>query len=132
MFQKVIKRKLTVGHADLTAAVNGTAQTINIGQKPPTGSRLLTRELTGITQFTGGSASSCTLDIGGTDADAIVAAENVLGGGTVNRQGTSGVNPGGDYGGQQLTATFTPDASHTLAGLTAGAVTITLTFIRVK
>lgn len=123
---KIQKRTVTIGHADLTSAANGEAQAINIGAALPANARIIGRELTGLTEFSGGSVSSLTLSIGGTDADGIVAAQSVFtGAGTVAKQGTSGVNPNGNLGGQQLTATFTPDAGHALDALTAGAVTIT-------
>lgn len=130
MFCKTYKRTITVGHADLTAGTNGLAQAFYIGTTLPAGCRLINRELTGITQFTGGSVSAVTLTVGGTDADAIITGEDVLGGGTVNRAGTAGVNPEGNFGRQRITATFTPDASHKLVDLTAGAITITLIFAR--
>lgn len=123
------KRTVTVTHADLTDAVAGEAQAINIGAVLPANARILGRELTGLTEFSGGSVASCTLSIGGTDADAIVAAQDVFtGAGVVAKQGTSGVNPNGNLGGQQLKATFTPDGGHALDALTAGAVTITVLF----
>lgn len=123
------KRTVTVGHADLTDAVNGHAQVVNIGAVLPANARILGRELSGLTEFSGGSVSSCTVSIGGTDADAIVAAQDIFtGAGVVAKQGTSGVNPNGNLGGQQLTATFTPDGGHALEALTAGAITITVLF----
>jgi hypothetical protein len=123
------KRTVTVGHADLTDAVNGHAQVINIGAVLPANARILGRELSGLTEFSGGSVASCTLSVGGTDADALIAAQDVFtGAGVVAKQGTSGVDPNGNLGGQQLTATFTPDAGHALEALTAGAVTITVLF----
>lgn len=126
---KIQKRTVTIGHADLTDAVNGEAQAINIGAVLPANARIIGRELTGLTEFSGGSVSAVTLSIGGTDADGIVAAQDVFtGAGVVAKQGTSGVNPNGNLGGQQLRATFTPDAGHALEALTAGAVTITVLF----
>jgi hypothetical protein len=126
---KIQKRTVTIGHADLTDAVNGEAQAINIGAVLPANARIIGRELTGLTEFSGGSVSAVTLSIGGTDADCIVAAQDVFtGAGVVSKEGTSGVNPNGNLGGQQLKATFTPDAGHALDALTAGAVTITVLF----
>jgi hypothetical protein len=123
------KRTVTVGHAQLTDAVNGHAQAIAIGTALPANARIVGRELSGLTEFAGGSVSACTLSIGGTDVDAIVAAQDVFtGAGVVAKAGTSGVNPTGNLGGQQLYATFTPDAEHALDALTAGAVTITVLF----
>jgi len=123
------KRTVTVTHAELTSEVAGEAQAIDIGAVLPANARILGRELSGLTEFSGGDVASCTLDIGGTDADAIVAAQNVFAGaGVVDKQGTSGVNPNGNLGGQQLKATFTPDGAHALAALDAGAVTITVLF----
>jgi hypothetical protein len=126
---KLQKRTVTVTHAELTDAVNGEAQVIPIGAALPANARIIGRELSALTEFSGGSVSAVTVSIGGTDADGIVAAQSVFtGAGTVDKQGTSGVNPTGNLGGQQLNATFTPDAGHALLALTAGAVTITVLF----
>lgn len=124
----VQKRTVTVLEGDLTAAVNGTAQAINIGAVLPANARILGCELTANTQFTGGGAASVTLSVGGTGTTDIVNAADVLGGGAGNRHGTFGPNPNGNLGGQQLVATFTPDGAHTLLALTAGATTITVFF----
>jgi hypothetical protein len=123
------KRTVTVTHADLVDAVNGHAQIVAIGAVLPANARILGPELSGLIEFAGGGVSSCTVSIGGTDADAIVAAQDVFtGAGVVAKAGTAGVNPNGNLGGQQLNATFTPDAGHALLALTAGAVTITVLF----
>jgi hypothetical protein len=123
------KRTVTVTHADLTDAVNGEAQIIAVGAVLPANARIIGRELSGLTEFSGGSVSACTLSVGGTDDDAIVAAQSVFtGAGIVEKCGASGVNPNGNLGGQQLNATFKPDAGHALLALTAGAVTITVFF----
>ena len=125
----VTKVSLTVGHADLTEASNGVAQSINIGSGVlPTNAYIVGRTLRSPTQFTGGGATAVALDIGGTDTDCIVDGEDVLGGGTGARAGTSGVDPNGALGGQQLKATFTPDGSHNLADLTAGSITIDILY----
>jgi hypothetical protein len=123
------KRTVTVTHADLTDAVNGEAQAIPIGAVLPANARIVGSELTGLTEFSGGSVSACTLSVGGTNTTAIVNAQSVFtGAGTAAKRGTVGGNPNGNLGGQQLVATFTPDAGHTLDALTAGAVTITVLF----
>lgn len=122
----VQKRTVTVGEADLTNAVNGSPQAINIGAVLPASARILGCELTANTQFTGGSVASVTLSVGGTGTTDVVNAADVLGGGTGSRHGTFGPNPNGNLGGQQLVATFTPDGAHALSALTAGATTITV------
>lgn len=118
----------TIGHADLTQASNGVAQSINLGRVLPADAFILGRTIRDVTPFSGGGVTAVGMDIGGTDADAIVAGEDVLGGGSGDRQGTSGANPNGKFGGQQIAARFTPDASHNLDQLTAGSVTIDVLF----
>lgn len=126
----IAKKTVTVGHADLTDAVAGEAQVINIGTALPANARILGVEMTAITVFSGGSVASLAVDIGGTDPDALVdGADLFTGSGTTPRHGTPGVNPNGNLGGQQLTATFIPDVGHALDALTAGSVTITVTYM---
>lgn len=121
------KRTVTVGHADLTDAVNGHAQVVNIGAVLPTNAVVFACAPTGITPFSGGSVSECKLDVGGTDADAIINALELITDAPTEAEinAAGGLLPQGAYSAQQLTATFTPDAGHPLVDLTAGAVTIT-------
>jgi hypothetical protein len=119
----------TITHVDLTAA--STTQTIEIGVAPGRfmgGSKLLT------TQFTGGGAGSVLLDVGGTDADGLVDADNVFSG----TAGSEDFAPAGvlvaagympNVAGQTINAIFTADVNVVL--LTAGSVTIRLYFAKV-
>jgi hypothetical protein len=126
---KIGKRTVTVGHADLTTAANNTAQVVNIGAALPTNAFVIAHDVTVTTLFSGGEASACTVDIGGTDADAIVDGMDIFtGAATGALTGTAGVHPKGDFSAQQLTATFLTDASHAVLGLDAGALTITVWF----
>jgi hypothetical protein len=119
------KLTLTVGHADLTAAA--LTQTINIGSTAlPSGAVILGRTIVLATAFSGGGAGAVSVDIGGTDADCIVDGESIFTGATTAKAGTSGIDPFGALGGQQLTATFISDVNVVL--LTAGSVTITVTY----
>lgn len=121
------KRTVTIGHADLTSAVNGEAQAINIGAALPANAVVLAHEVNVGTLFSGGDASAVTLDIGGTDADAIVDGMDVFtGAATGALVGTAGVHPKGKFSAEQLKATFVTDAGHALAGLDAGELTITV------
>lgn len=123
----VQKRTVTVGHADLTAAVNGTAQAVNIGAALPANAQVLAHEVDVTTLFSGGGATAVKLDVGGTDADAIVTQQDVFTGAATGKlSGPAGVHRQGGFSAEQLVATFTPDGSHTLLGLTAGAATITV------
>ncbi len=124
------KRTVTIGHADLTSAVNGEAQAINVGDVLPANAVVIAHEVNVATLFSGGSASAVVLDLGGTDVDAIVSDLNVFTGSTTGALSPrTGVHAQGKFSGEQLVATFTPDAGHTLAGLSAGALTITVWYV---
>lgn len=120
------KVSLTVGHADLTAAA--TSQVVNIGSAAlPSGAYIVGRTIALATAFSGGGAGAVSVDIGGTDADAIVDGESLFTGATTAKAGTSGINPNGALGGQQITATFISDVNVVL--LTAGSVTIDVLYV---
>lgn len=123
----LIKRTVTIGHADLTDAVNGEAQAINIGAALPTNAIVLGHEVNIATLFSGGSVSAVKLDIGGADADAIVSQLDVFtGAATGALSPRTGAHAQGKFSAEQLTATFTPDGGHTLLALSAGSLTITV------
>lgn len=122
----VQKITTTIGHADLTAAA--TSQVISLGDPLPTGAYVVGRTITLTTAFSGGSVSACVVDIGGTDADAIVDGESIFTGATAAKAGTSGINPTGALGGQQLTATIVA-TDDDVADLTAGAMTIDILYV---
>lgn len=127
----VQKQSATVTHADLTDAVNGEAQVVNLGAALPANAVLLGHQTDLAASFTGGGATAVKLDIGGTDPKGIVDQYDVFG--TAPEVASPGYqhhtlhgnHMQGDYGGQQLVATFTPDGGHTLLGLTAGGITAT-------
>jgi hypothetical protein len=124
----VNQRVITITDADLTTATNGTAQTINVGTALPTGAHVLNAELYLTTQFTGGSASAVTLSVGISGATTSLINAFDAFGSTASAYYLAGAStaarPRGNYSASQIIATFTPDAGHTLAGLTAGSVTI--------
>lgn len=128
----VNQRIITITDADLTTATNGTAQTVNIGGALPVGAQVLNTEVYLTTQFTGGSASAVTLSVGISGAaTSLINAFDAFGS-TVGAYYLAGAStatrPRGNYSEAQLLATFTPDAGHTVAGLTAGSVTIDVLF----
>lgn len=124
---KIDKRTVTIGHADLTDAVNGEAQAINVGAVLPANAVVLAHEVNIATLFSGGGATAVKMDLGGTDADAILSQLDVFTGAATGALSPgTGVHPQGKFGAEQLKATFTPDAGHSLDGLTAGALTITV------
>lgn len=126
---RIYSRSVTVGHADLTESTNNTAQAINIGAILPTDAVVVCHDVYVTTVFSGGSASAVTVDIGGTDADAIVDGMDIFTGAAAGAlTGTAGVHPKGKFSAQQLKATFLTDSGHNLAGLTAGALTINVFF----
>ncbi len=125
------KKTVTVGHADLTDAVAGEAQVINIGTALPANAVILGHALTAITPFSGGGVAACVLDVGGTDDDAIVKDLELITDAPTEAemQAAVGLLPQGPYSAQQLVATFTPDGGAALLALTAGSVTITVWYI---
>lgn len=127
---RLVRLYKQITHADLTAAVNGTAQAIALGTVQGLGI-LLSSSVKLNTFFTGGSATTCTMAIGvaGTAAK-IKAALNVLDTTATGiwLPGTAGTQPEGRYGGVPLIATFTPDAGYTLLALTAGDLEVEMVF----
>lgn len=125
----VAKRTVTVGHADLTDAVNGEAQSINIGATLPANARIAYCDVRALTPFSGGSASAVSLMVGTSgDLDAIIASSDLFAAAVDGGPSTlvRGIRPNKLFAtiGAQLLATFTPDGGHTLLGLTAGSVIV--------
>ena len=116
--------ELRVTTADLTAAA--TSQEVPFAAALPTGAMIVGQEITVDTAFSGGVSSSCTVDVGGTDADAIVDGADVFTGATTPKAGTAGINPNGFLGGQTLKATITSDVN--VDTLTAGDITIKVAY----
>lgn len=120
-----VKLNLTIATAQLASLAAGVkTTTVPLGSVLPAGTRPLWRELVLTTPFSGGGATSVLLDIGGTVPNDIVAGQSLFAGAPAAMQGTSGTNPNGDHGGQQLHAVVTSDVD--LSQLTAGSVTIAL------
>jgi hypothetical protein len=124
----VLKKTVTVGQADLTAAVNGLAQAINIGTALPSNARIVGVDMRSYTPFTGGGASAVALDVGTSgDVDALVDGADALAAAVDGGPATMppGVRPNKTFAsGGQLIATFTPDGGATLLALTAGSIVI--------
>lgn len=124
----VQKKTVTVGHADLTDAVAGEAQAINIGTSLPNNARIIGVDMRALTPFTGGSVSSVTCDVGTSgDVDALIDGADLqtaaVDGGPATMP--KGVRPNKTFAsGGQLLATFYPDGGHALDALTAGSVII--------
>ncbi len=129
---RVRKLVKTVVEADLTAAVNGTAQTVTIGGLPA-GATVFAVAMKLRTQFTGGGATAVGVTIGdttggvgryGTAIDAFggTAGTNFI------KPTTAGLFAGSYAVDDTITAIFTPDASHTLLALTAGAIDFEILF----
>jgi len=121
------KKTVRIQHSDLTDAVNGHAQVVNIGTILPANAVILAHEVNIATLFSGGSVSAVKLDVGATDPDAIISQMDVFTGAETGALAPrTGVHPQGKFSAQQLVATFTPDGGHTLLALTAGDLTITI------
>jgi hypothetical protein len=111
------KRTVSVVHGDLS----GASTVINIGAALPANAVVLAHEYVITEQFAG--EADTTLQIGGTDTDAIVANFDLDATATGSYTGTLGVHPTGRFSSQQLVATF---AATALGDLTAGEMTITV------
>jgi hypothetical protein len=121
-----VKRTVVVGHADLTNAVNGSPDTINIGAVCPANSRVMAASIYG-TPLTGGAVASVACDIGTAgDIDAVIDGADVLSAFVDGEASTRplGIAPNKKVGAAQLIATFTPDGAHALVALDAGSITI--------
>lgn len=124
----VLKKTVTVLEGDLVSAVNGASAAINVGTALPANARIVGVDMRAETAFSGGGATALKCDVGTAgDVDALVVQADlfaaVVDGGPPAVP--AGARPNKTYAaGGQLIATFTPDAGHTLTGLTAGAVTI--------
>lgn len=125
----------TILESDLTNAVNGGFQDVPLGFLPPGSVLIAPPNIALAAQFTGGGATSVGLTIGTAAAPTLVATNfNIFGAAasglfvamTLGAQRvTPGVHPSG---GQNLIARITPDASHNLAALTAGSLSLEVYF----
>ena len=124
---RIQKLEQVVEHSDLTAAA--TSQAVALGTLPA-GAWVLDLEIYIETLFSGGSVSACTLDVGGTDTDAICDGHDVFTGAATGRlpASTKGVHPTGYFGGEAITATFA-STSDNVVNLSAGKLTLTLPYI---
>lgn len=111
-------------HTDLTDST--TSKTINLFAALPASAVLLTRQITLITPFVAVGMSRLELVIGLAGGFEIMTAFRCEQAAQVVK-GTDGANPQGVYGGQQLTAKFTPTGA-LLSALTAGSVTVFSTY----
>ncbi len=121
------KRTATIGFATVAAKGAVASGTFNVGAVLPANARIMGVELTG-TAFAGGSVSAMALDVGGTDADALVAAADAFTGAVFPKHGTAGINPNGNLSAQQLVATLTA-TDGLLNAITSGSVVVTVTFM---
>jgi hypothetical protein len=116
-----------IGEADLTAAVNGTAQDIALGFLPEGAIMPIPPSLKLTTQFTGGAASAVGLTIGTAAAPTLLATNFDIFGGTASGlfvAMTQGAQVAAPASGQSIIARITPDGAHQLVNLTAGALTL--------
>lgn len=126
----VKSRTVNVTHATLTEVTNGVAQAVNIGAALPAGAVVVAHEVVITTLFSGGTVSAVSLDVGGTDADAVVAAMDVFTGAATGALSPgTGVHAQGAFSAEQLTATFTPDGGNPLADLDAGDLDVTVWYM---
>lgn len=124
---RVQKIEQVIEHSDLTAAA--TSEAIALGTLPAN-AWVLGHEIYIETLFSGGSASACVLDIGGTDADAIVDGHDVFTAAATGRLtgSTLGVHSAGYFGGEAMKATFAATGDN-VVDLTAGKLTVTIPYI---
>ena len=128
--QVLQSRTVTVGHADLTEAVAGTPQVVNVGDVLPTGAVVLGHSVVSGVAFSGGGVTACVLDLGGTADSAILSNLELITDAptAAELKPAVGLLPVGSYSAEQLVATFTPDGGAALSALTAGSVSITVFF----
>lgn len=129
---RVRKFVKAIGEADLTAAVNGTAQDIALGFLPPGAIVPFAPNINLATQFTGGGATSVGLTIGTAAAPTLVATNFDIFGGSASGlfvAMTAGAQKVVPAGGQSLIARITPDGTHQLVNLTAGALTLEVYYV---
>jgi len=118
--------RFALTHADLTETADNTAQSValmalNFGDI--VGVNVLAQV---VTAFSGGAVATCTVSVGVTGAlTSFINAQSVM---AAAKTCYVPANTVTDYptpsGGKTLYATFTPDASHALAALTAGELHI--------
>lgn len=122
----VYELELTIGEADLTAGA--TSQVFNLGGVLPADAIVVGREVSLATNFTGGGTTDAKLEIGiAGDHDSIMTSLDIDAGAPFAVQGTAGVNPNGNYGGQQLVVTVTSTGANVTA-FTAGSVTVRVSY----
>jgi len=124
-----IELDLTFADFATVAATNGLAATLNLGGVLPTGAVIDSHALLVSAYFTGGGATSVSLQVGATGIlGDLVSAHNLFSTTTLNKwipattPGTQAIGPA--FAGLQLVATITPDGAHQLRNLTAGAAKI--------
>lgn len=122
----------TITHAELTEAVVGTSQAIDVGEPLPAGATVLGVSITG-TAFSGGGTTALTMDLGSAgDIDAIRDGVNLF---TAFVDGAPSAAPLGIAPNKyfaaatQLQATFIPDPAEALSAFTAGTVTIRVPYV---
>lgn len=129
----VLKKTVTVGHADLTSAVDGAAQAINIGTAMAANARIVGVDMRSHTAFTGGGASALACDVGSSgDIDALVDGADLFAAAVDGGPSTMplGIRPNKTYASStQLIATFTPDGSTNGVDFTAGSVVIDVLYV---
>jgi hypothetical protein len=120
----VLKKTVTVGHADLTDADG--SQAINIGTALPNNARIVGVDMRALTAFSGGTASAVTVDVGTSgDVDALIDGADVFAAAVDGGPATmpAGIRPNKMFAsGGQLIATFAADDD--VADLSAGSVII--------
>ncbi len=129
---RVRKLSKTITHADLTNAVNGTAQDIALGNLPAGSVLVGPAAIKLTTQFTGGAASAVGVTLGTAAAPTLIATNFDAFGATASGlfvRTTQGAQQQAPAGGQDIVARFTPDGAHTLLGLTAGELTVEIYYL---
>lgn len=108
--------------ATLQTFTSGTA--FNVGFPLPANARLNAAEINVLTPLSGGGATAVAMTLqGGSDAAGSIIASSSVFTGAAAVIATPGSNPYTARGGQQIKATIT-DTGGTLAGLTAGSLTV--------
>lgn len=126
----IYRAQRLITQADLTDAVNGQAQAINVGDALPSNAVVIAQAVDLQEAFTGGSATSVGLDVIGQRSTGKIVDNFDAKGSTLGEYSPlTGDHMQGHYGGDQIQAVFTPDGSHNLAALTTGKVLVSVWWI---
>jgi hypothetical protein len=120
--------RTTITKYNFSNPVNGSPEVINVGNALSWGDYISHVIVRLDNQFVGGGLTSLTVDFGGTDPDALIVGFDAHNLATGIYDEPRGIKPNGLYQNQQLVATLTPDAGHSLLELRNDNTWVQITF----